>query len=109
MTDDMAADADGDSLKAHLREETAPMSWPDLAPFFARGQLIAVAPTLDLLDVAVAMSQDRRSDVERWLTAGDVRRVDDELAMHWHQQQPHLMTVVIAPWVLVQVMAQAQH
>ena len=104
MTDYLALNSADDNLKEHLRGETAPMSWTDLAPFFARGQLIAVAPTLDLLDVAVAMSRDRRSDFEHWMLSGEVKLVDDALAQIWNDQPPTLLAVVIAPWVLVQIL-----
>lgn len=105
----MNSPTSAETLKKHLKEETAPMSWSDLIPFFARGQLIAVGPKLDLLDVAVAVSQDNLAQVEKWMQGGDVLRVDDTLAKEWNDKEPQLLTVVIAPWVLAQEIVEATH
>jgi hypothetical protein len=111
MTQDDLSDSDlipnelpADELKYHLLKETAPLSWPELAPFFARGQLIAVAESLNFLEVAIAISKDNSADFQRWMAAGEVRLVDDALAQQWNDTQPTLLTVVIAPWVLAQPM-----
>ena len=109
MIDDLPLNSADENLKQHLRGETAPMSWADLAPFFARGQLIVVSPLLDLLDVAVAMSRDRRESFERWMASGEVKLVDDALATIWTDQPPTLLAVVIAPWVLVQTLPAQSH
>jgi hypothetical protein len=103
-----------DDLKYHLLKEIAPLTWPELAPFFARGQLIAVAESLDFLEVAIAISKDNSADFQRWMAADEVRLVDDALAQQWNDLQPKLLTVVIAPWVLAQplpaeVLPQANH
>lgn len=51
--------ADRDILKAKLNQETAKANWKELQPFFARGQTVYVAPELDLIEVALAFSEDR--------------------------------------------------
>jgi hypothetical protein len=109
MIDDLPLNSADENLKQHLRGETAPMRWIELAPFFARGQLIVVSPLLDLLDVAVAMSRDRRESFERWMASGEVKLVDDQLASLWNDQPPTLLAVVIAPWVLVQHLPDQAH
>ena len=58
-----AGDADLDEatllLRAKLNLETARIPWAELQRFFARGVAVWIAPGLDLVDTAVAFSQDR--------------------------------------------------
>ena len=96
MTDDLNV------LKAKLNQETAKASWQELQPFFARGQLVAVASELDLIEVAVAFSQDQSTQLAQWREAGLVDKVTDQQAAQWHDAAESLWTVVVMPWVLVQ-------
>ena len=41
-----------DELKAKLNLETSRIHWHDLQTYFARGQVVRVAPELDILEVA---------------------------------------------------------
>ncbi len=91
-----------DVLKARLNTETARIGWSEIQRFFAKGQVFIVAPELDLIDTAARMIQDEKGSVEQWLkqkyivqaTTGDARR--------WHESDPDLWAVVVAPWILVQ-------
>ena len=53
-------------LKAKLNQETAKASWKELQPFFARGQTVYVAPELDLIEVALAFSDDEAAQIALW-------------------------------------------
>ncbi|MCJ8169628.1 DUF2288 domain-containing protein [Atopomonas sediminilitoris] len=91
------------TLYTNLLAETARISWAELMPFFARGQLLWVAAQLDLVAVAEAIAEDRGSEVSAWMQAGLVMRLDDDQAQLWQAQDPdNLWAVVLAPWVLVQ-------
>lgn len=89
-------------LKAKLNQETARITWPELQRFFANGSALAVHSDLDLLDVAVAMTQDHAERIKGWLDAGQLGPVSDQQALDWHEQNPPLWALVIKPWVLVQ-------
>ncbi len=88
--------------RGKLNLETAPMRWTALAPFFARGQLIAVTRPVSLLDAATAMAKDDQEQISRWLNDGDVAPVSDALAQRWQADDALLWTVVVRPFVLVQ-------
>ena len=94
--------ADRDILKAKLNQETAKASWAELQPFFARGQTIYVAPGLDLVDVAVAFSEDNAAEISLWREKGLVDKVSDTQATQWYGADQTLWSVVVMPWVLVQ-------
>ena len=93
---------DNDELRAKINAETGKIGWKELERHFARGVVITVDGSLDLVEVAARFAEDDRAKVERWLTSGKVRRTTPEDAQHWADNDPDLWSVVVAPWVLVQ-------
>ncbi len=93
---------DRDILKAKLNQETAKASWKELQPFFARGQTVYVAAELDLIEVALAFSEDRVDALALWRDKGQIDMVSDTQAGEWFDADQTLWTVVVMPWVLVQ-------
>jgi hypothetical protein len=89
-------------LRAKLNLETARIPWAELQRFFARGVAVWIAPGLDLVDTAVAFSQDHAALVQAEMAAGRIARVDAGQALEWSARDAHLWAVVVRPWVLVQ-------
>lgn len=94
--------SDAAELKAKLVNETARMPWTELQRFYARGQVVRVAPGLDLIEVATAVAEDDKARVQAWLEQGLFGDVAPSQAQAWFDNDASLWTVVIAPWVLVQ-------
>jgi hypothetical protein len=90
------------TLYAKLLGETAPISWQELQPFFARGALLMVEGTQDLIAVAQAVAENDRGKVSAWLASGQLKKIDDDSAADLLARDPPLWAVVVAPWVLVQ-------
>lgn len=90
------------TLYAKLLGETAAISWQELQPFFARGAVLRVAGSLDLVAVAEALATDDKDKVTPWLTSGELCRLEVGHAEDYQARDPHLWAVVVAPWVLVQ-------
>ncbi|MDB4977612.1 MAG: hypothetical protein JWN48_5953 [Myxococcaceae bacterium] len=99
-------DASDNPLRAKLRSEVLPASWPELLYQFARGGLFLVASEVDLLDVAEAMANDDRPRIEQLLQTGALRRASDDDARVF-QATPgvRLQFVIVQPWVVAQVLA----
>lgn len=93
---------DPDILRAKLNLETARISWIELQRFYARGRVVRVDADLDLMDVAVALTEDDKERVDQWMSADRMGDVSPDQAQAWFDQERHLWTVVVAPWVLVQ-------
>ena len=76
MTEQLSPEHAGDdhasTLYAKLLGETAPIAWQELQPFFARGVVLWVAATLDLIAVALAVAEDDKASISAWLAAGQV-------------------------------------
>lgn len=82
---------------------TARIAWQDMEPHFARGELLAVDPVLDLVEVARALIDDDSARVSAWMQHQQLGPASDGQAADWQQRNPdNLWAVVIRPWVLVQ-------
>jgi hypothetical protein len=82
--------------------QTAKIDWHELAPLFARGQVIHVADNIDLISAAVAMAEDDKTQVADWMAQQMFGLLDVATAKRWVQGEPNLWAVVVNPWVLVQ-------
>jgi hypothetical protein len=98
----MSSALNRDELKAKLNLETSSICWRDLQTYYARGHVVRVSPELDLLDVALELTADNKSQFEQWMTADQVGDVPPPLAQAWYDRDVELWAVVVAPWVLVQ-------
>jgi len=98
----MSSPESPDEIKARLNLETSRIHWHELQTYYARGQVVRVAPDLDLLDVASELAADNKARFEQWLSGGQVGDVAPDLARAWYDRNAELWAVVIAPWVLVQ-------
>ena len=78
------------------------MAWRDMQRYFASGVALYVAPELDMVDVALQMSEDNIGQIQGWMGAGQFGKVSDEQAAEWIDTDAILWTVVVSPWVLVQ-------
>jgi hypothetical protein len=91
-----------DILRAKLNLETAQLAWPELERHFARGDVIRVAPGMDLVDAALHVAENNAATVQEWLADGRIARAELSDAEDWNARQPMFWAVVVAPWVLVQ-------
>lgn len=96
-------------LRDKLTLETAMISWRELESFYARGVVVLVQPSLDLVEVGYQLAQDNKQQVDQWMATQQVGPVASAEAHEWHHQQAQLWALVIAPWVLVQKPMQDQH
>lgn len=102
----MTAPATPDEItRAKVNLETAQIAWKELLRFFAGGLVIAVNPQLDLVEVALQMSQDNKTQIEQWMAEGKIAKVSDELAREWLEAEAVLWAVVVKPWIVVQLHA----
>ena len=96
------ADSSRDELKAKLNLETSRIHWHELQTYYARGNIVRVAPELDLLEVASELTADNKTRFQQWMSGDQVGEVPADLARAWYERNAELWAVVVAPWVLVQ-------
>ncbi|KPA92679.1 MULTISPECIES: DUF2288 domain-containing protein [Pseudomonas] len=90
------------TLYAKLLGETASIRWEELQPFFARGALLWVEPSLDLIAAAQAMAENQTEKVADWLATGALAKVSETRAQDLLERDPSLWAVVVSPWVMIQ-------
>ncbi len=103
MPNKLESGVDEELLRGKLNSETAKIRWSELQRFFAAGQTLFVAADLDLIDVAFAFSQDNTKQVKSWMQQELVSPVTDAQAREWINLDSLLWTIVVKPWVLVQL------
>ena len=87
---------------AALELESGTIPWSELARHFARGVVLRLDGTVDLVDVAATLARDDVAALKARLDDGSVRRASDDDARDWVAREPEFRCVVVAPWVLVQ-------
>ena len=90
------------TLYAKLLGETSTIEWKVLQPFFAKGDLLWVDPALDLIDAAIAVTQDEAEKIKAWMASGVFGKMTAEHALDVNARDPELWAVVVSPWVMVQ-------
>ncbi|MBE9516387.1 MAG: DUF2288 domain-containing protein [Proteobacteria bacterium] len=98
---DILPDNEG-PLDQRFYEQTAMVLWSELERHFARGIVLHVSPTLDLVDVAISFTDDNSGQVKAWMEAGLLGNLSDTQASHWAKEKPIIWSVVVAPWILAQ-------
>ena len=92
----------GIDVKDKLNAETAKMEWHELERFFAKGVVIRVDSSLDLIIVAAAIVEDDKDAVAAWMADDLVGPPGDKEVTAWVEYAPLFWAVVVAPWVIVQ-------
>ncbi len=91
------------SEKWHLlHAETASIEWKDLERFFAKGNLLRVSNNLDLVDAALEIANDNKTNIEIWMADNSLAGVSNEEASLWSKGETELWSVIVLPWILVQ-------
>ncbi|MNE32185.1 hypothetical protein D3C80_1257830 [compost metagenome] len=90
------------TLYAKLLGETGRIEWKALERFWAKGDLIWVDPTLDLIEVAQAMAENRSETFAEWRNAGTVGPVTAEQALDLQSRDPEIWAVVVSPFIVIQ-------
>ncbi|HEY5800969.1 MAG TPA: DUF2288 domain-containing protein [Burkholderiaceae bacterium] len=91
-----------DLLRTRLNQETARIPWSELERHFAAGNVVWIAPGLDLIEIGVLLANDDKDTLAPLIEQGKVARVSDAQAGAWSATGNTLWSVVIAPFVLVQ-------
>ncbi|MFT5483553.1 MAG: hypothetical protein ACI9GW_002210 [Halieaceae bacterium] len=97
---------DDEALRNEFCGQTARLNWEELQTYYARGLVVEVNSTLDVIDVAVQLTRDNVGQFEQWIASGQVVRVTDDTAQLWFDDNVELWTLVAPPWILVQLTSQ---
>lgn len=89
---------EGKTLLERLKEECGTSPWVLLQAHYKRGALVYLDPSLDILEVGVAVIEDDKSKVEQWVNQKKMTPFPQMLA----DSEPLMKCLVAQPWVLAQ-------
>lgn len=93
-------------LLEKLHSETAKISWHDLQPYFANGSLLTVDESLDLVTTAVDFAEDNASELKKKFESRLISPPNNDQARSWYADNVEFWAVVVAPYVLVQLVSE---
>ena len=94
------------TLKQKLNLETAQISWKELQLFFAKGNLLRVSENKDLIEVAEKIASNQQDEVETLILSKEIAFITPEWVKKNCEPTTQLWAVVIAPYVLCQLVSQ---
>lgn len=94
-------------LRKKLEAEVSTVPWSRLAPHHQRDALFLVDPSLDLVDVAVAVAEDRAAEVGSWIEDERIGRATAEQVEGWEQTGAVFRFLIVRPLVLAQLASDA--
>ena len=91
------------ALRKKLASEVDRVSWRPLSPHYERGVLWLLSPDLDLVEVGLAVAEDRVADVSVWIQTGKLRRPTEGEVQAWFDDPiaQHFAFLIVQPFVLV--------
>ncbi len=90
-------------IKTALNESLEQAQWEWLEPHAKRDALIIVSPSLDLVDVGVAIAQDQTQIVQQWIESGQLQKPSANQLSFWKTQpNKSFNALIVQPYVLIQ-------
>jgi len=89
-------------MPSDLEKSRGPVTFADLRAHVARGAVIVVAQSLDLLVVGEAVAKDDKAQVAAWIEAGLLGKPTLETLARWEKKRGDVgESLVVQPFVLL--------
>lgn len=85
-----------------LEKYTGTVDWKYLRPHYKNGALLYVDPSLDLIEVGRAFTDDDTEAVANWRGSGDIVVPSEPHAEYWDESGAKFRALVVSPFVLAQ-------
>ena len=97
-------------LKDKLKTEVEEADWDLLRVHYENGAVICVKGNLDILDVAVAIAQDKVQFVKIWLDNGDIARpTEDEASLFEKESYKKICKfIIVQPYVIIKLLDEGE-
>ncbi len=90
------------TLEESIRRDMAEISWAELKVKCPHEAIVMVQEHLDLIEVALAVAEDRSDLVAQWLENGGLKKLAEDDIAELDVQQPDFLGAYLTPFVLVQ-------
>ena len=96
-----------EELKKKLSSEIEVCSWSDLEDHYTRGAILIIDPSLELVNVGIAMANDNAELVGDWLSNQRIQKPTQEQKENWSKNPKSKIArfLIIQPYVLIQLLA----
>jgi len=91
-----------DDLRKQLKSESGEIHWQELEKHFARGAVRVVSSKLDLINIAIDIAENNTIEISKAVTNKSITEPSDSEAQNWHKLNTRFLSVVVAPFVLIQ-------
>ena len=91
---------DDSTTEEKLSKFCGEVGWEYLKGPFENQSLFFVDPELRLEEVGLAISEDRKQQVNRWLQSGDLVKIESLHAQQWEGTDQLFEALVVSPFVL---------
>lgn len=92
-----------ETLKEQLSKDVDIAHWKWLSDHAQRDAVVIVHPSLDLVDVGVAIATDNTQSVQHWITEQMLVKPTEKEIIEWDAQVGKSFTsLIIQPFVLIQ-------
>ncbi len=86
-----------------FRRDLADVSWRELRFHLQRDAIIVVADELDLIDVGVAVAEDNKKLVEKWIAASQLGKPNEQQLESWEREpETPFQMLIVQPFILIQ-------
>ena len=86
-------------LADKFKEEIGTVSWSWLRPHEKRKVLFRVVAELDLVEVAIAVAEDRTAKVKSWLENSDLTQPTLKQVAIWEKSGGLFLGIIVKPYV----------
>ncbi len=90
-------------LLEQFKKDLAEVDWKEMRIHLRRDAIILVAAELDLVEVALAVAEDDKSQVETWIGQEQLGKPNAEQLESWEKQlNKPFRLLIVQPYILAQ-------
>lgn len=94
--------SDESTEEQKLEKYTGVVEWSYLQKHYENGALLYVDPTVPLIEVGKALTDDDAEKVKRWRKSGEIVTPSTPHAFYWEESKAQFRALVVSPFVLIQ-------
>lgn len=92
-----------EQIALKLKDEVADVYWEELKLPFAKGDVLWVDASLEIVNVGVALAMDDKELVAELMNKQLLSRMSDDMAARWYENKNFTIKALgLKPWILVQ-------
>ncbi|ERN42671.1 uncharacterized conserved small protein [Rubidibacter lacunae KORDI 51-2] len=86
-----------------LNETLEPTEWEAIAPHSRRDAVVVVSPSLDMVEVGIAIAEDNVTSVQHWIQIGAIHKPSSGQLTEWNAMPSRRFNaLIVQPYVLIQ-------